>query len=67
MEFNVPITVEVDKVGDSLAAKTPVALTLVYYRGRWQARSESPLVLTELYETMEEALVAAAKELPAAL
>ncbi len=62
MEFRVNITVEVDQVGNALAIKTPVPLQLVYAGGRWRAQCESPPVATLMFDTMQEALVAGAKE-----
>ena len=62
MEFRVSITVEVDQVGNALAVKTPVPIQLVYQSGQWRAQSESPPVATLKFDTMEEAIVAGAKE-----
>lgn len=62
IEFRVNITVEVDQVGNALAIKTPVPLQVVYQGGRWRAQCESPPVLTLMFDDMEEALVAGAKE-----
>lgn len=67
MEFRVNVTVEVDQVGNALAVKTPVALQLVYQQGRWRAQCESPPVCTLVFDTMEEAVVAGAKEAHAEL
>ena len=62
MEFRVNITVEVDQVGNALAIKTPVPIQLVYQAGQWKAQCKSPLVATLRFDTMEEAIVAGAKE-----
>ena len=62
MEFRINVTIEVDQVGNALAIRTPVPLQLIYRGGRWQAQSESPPVATPRFDTMEEALVAGAKE-----
>jgi len=62
MEFRVNMTVEVDQVGNALAIKTPIPLQLVFQGGRWRAQCESPPVATEVFDTMEEAVIAGAKE-----
>ena len=67
MEFRVAVTVEVDQVSGGLAVKTPVPLQLVYQAGQWCAQSDAPLVSTVMYDTMEEAIVAGAKEAVAEL
>ena len=67
MEFRVDLKVEIDRVIDGLASATPVQMQLFYQRGRWLARSEEPLVATLFYDSMEEAIVAGAKEAAAEL
>lgn len=67
MEFRVNVTVEVDHVSGDLARKTPVPLQLVYQGGQWCAQSESPPVYTVMYDSMEEAVIAGAKEASAEL
>lgn len=67
MEFRMNVTVEVDQVGSDVAVKTPIALQLVYQRGQWCAQCEAPPVATVMYETMQEAIVAGAKEAAAEL
>ena len=62
MEFRVSITVEVDQVGNALAVKTPVPMQLVYQGGQWKAQCESPPVATLRFDSLEEAIVAGAKE-----
>ncbi len=61
-EFRVNMTVEVEQVANAMAIKTPVPLQLVYQGGRWRAQCESPAVLTLMFDNMEEALMAGAKE-----
>lgn len=62
MEFRVNLTIEVDQVGNALAVKTPVPLQLVYQHGRWRAQCGKPPISTEMFDTMQEALVAGAKD-----
>jgi len=62
MDFRVNITVEVDQVGNALAVKMPVPIQLVYQQGCWRAQCEKPPISTEMFDTMEEAVVAGAKE-----
>ncbi len=63
MNFRVNLTIEMDKPSGSMAVKTSVPMMLIYQHGRWQAQSVEPPVMTEVYSTLEEALVAGAKEL----
>jgi len=67
MEFRIKITVELDKPSGSLAVKTSVPMMLVYQHGRWQAQSVDPPVMTEFHGTMEEAMIAGAKELKSSM
>lgn len=62
MEFRVNVTVEVDQVGNALAIKTPVPMQIIYQSGQWWAQCEDPPVATVRFDTLEEALVAGAKE-----
>lgn len=67
MEFRVDLTLELDRVTDGLATAVPVQMQLFYQRGQWLARCENPLVATLFYDSMEEAIVAGAKEAVAEL
>lgn len=62
MEFRINLPVEVNQVEDTLVVRKPVPLQLVYQSGRWRAQAESPPVLTDFAESMEEAIVAGVKE-----
>jgi hypothetical protein len=62
MDFRIDMTLEIDRVTNGVAEPTPVPVQLVYHCGRWHAHGEQPLVSTLAYESMEEAIVAAAKE-----
>ncbi len=65
MSFRVNITVEVDQVGNGLAIQTPVAVQLVCERGQWYGQCINPPVTTDMFETMEKAMVACAQEVGA--
>jgi hypothetical protein len=67
MEFRVQVTVEVDQVGNDMTTKTPVPLQVLYQAGQWCAQSDSPPISTVMYDTMQEAIVAGAKEAAAEL
>jgi len=56
------ITVEVERKGNGLAIQTPVPIQLVRERSGWRAECESPPLCTERFETMEQAIVAGAKQ-----
>ena len=58
----VNITVEVEQKGNGLAIQTPVPIQLVRERSRWRAECESPPLCTESFDTLEQAIVAGAKQ-----
>ena len=62
MEFRIDMKLEVEDETDELATRVPITVQVLYRGGRWQAQCLEPPVSTELCETMEEALVQAAKE-----
>ena len=62
MEFRIEMKLEVEDATDELATRVPITVQILYRGGRWQAQCLEPPVSTELCETMEEALVQAAKE-----
>jgi len=59
--------VEVDQVGNALAIKKPVPMQLIYQSGQWRAQCAEPPVATLKFDSMEEAIVAGAKEAAAEL
>ena len=63
--FRVNLTLEVDQVGNGLAIQTPIPIQLIYQRGQWQGQCESPPVATEMFDSMEQALVACADQVVA--
>ncbi len=65
MNFRVNLTVEVDQVANALAIQTPVPIQLDYSRGKWQGRCDSVPVTTDKLDSMEEALVACARQVAA--
>ena len=58
----VNITVEVEQKGNGLAILTPVPIQLVRQRSKWHAECESPPLCTDCFDTMEQAIVAGAKQ-----
>ena len=61
MQFRSNMTIEVDLEEDGLAVKTPVELQLVYQSGGWRALAKDPPISTDMFDTMEKAIVAAAR------
>lgn len=61
----VSMTVEVDQVANALAVRTPVPVQLIFERRQWRAACESPLVETDPFESLEQALVAGARQVAA--
>jgi len=66
-EFTLNLTVEVQQVGNGLAIQTPVPLQCAYTSGRWQAFCETPPVETDRVNTLEEAIIAGARQAAAEL
>ena len=62
MEFRIDMKLEVEDEADELATRVPITVQVLYRGGRWQAQCLEPPVSTELCETMEEALIQAAKD-----
>jgi len=62
VETRVNITIEVEQKGNGLAIQTPVQIQLVQERGKWHAECESPCFSTDTFDTMEQAVVAGAKQ-----
>ncbi len=65
MAFRVNLTIEVDQVANALAIQTPVPIQLVCDRNRWQAFCESPPVATEVFDSMEQAVIACSEQVAA--
>ncbi|MHC4442106.1 MAG: hypothetical protein ACYTF1_07750 [Planctomycetota bacterium] len=61
MEFHLNMTIEIDRMANGLAVRTPVQLQLLHREGQWQALCENPPFNTLFYDTLEETLVTAAK------
>ena len=62
MEFRIEMKLEVEDAADELTTRVPITVQVLYRGGRWQAQCLEPPVSTELCESMEEALIQAAKE-----
>ena len=62
MEFRIDMKLEVEDEADELATRVPINIQVLWRGGRWQAQSVEPPFSTMLCDTMEEALVQAAKE-----
>ena len=61
-DFRVNITVEVDQVANALAIRTPVPLQLVRRAGQWQATCEPLRFESPPADTMEDAVLAGARQ-----
>ena len=62
MEFRIDMTLEVQDETQALATRVPIDVQVIFRAGRWQVQSVEPPFATVLCESMEEALVQAAKE-----
>ena len=59
--FRLNLTIEVDRTGNGLCIHTPVPVQLVRQNGRWNFACEQPPVVTEAFDTLEQALDAGAR------
>ena len=62
MEFRIEMKIEVEEQSDDLSTRVPVILQILYRGGRWQAQCVDPPFSTLLCDSLEEALVQAAKD-----
>jgi hypothetical protein len=61
--MTLPMTVE--QPGAMLSAAVEASVDLVYQAGKWKAQCRQPPVATVLCDSLEQALVTAAKEIAA--
>lgn len=62
MEFRIEMKIEVEEQSDDLSTRVPVIIQILYRGGRWQAQCVEPPFSTLLCDSLEEALVQAAKD-----
>ncbi|MCH8854520.1 MAG: hypothetical protein IID41_17985 [Planctomycetes bacterium] len=62
MEFRIEMKIEVEEQSDDLSTRVPVIIQILYRGGRWQAQCVDPPFSTLLCDSLEEALVQAAKD-----
>lgn len=65
MTFHVVHRILVERPDGDLKSAREVELLLTYERGQWRAKCQQPPVATLRCDSMEEALVTAAKEIVA--
>lgn len=63
MVFRVYVPIEVEKPDQELSSPTRLEIQVIYDHGRWRAQCADPPVSTLVFESMQEALVAAVKEI----
>lgn len=63
MVFRVNLPMLLERPGCELSEATSVTIQLVFERGRWRAQCQEPPVATLICDSMEEALIAAAREI----
>ena len=63
MLFRIQIPISVECQSDELDNSLPVSAEVVYRGGKWQGHCQQPPLVTELSDTLEQALVAIAKEI----
>lgn len=62
MEFRIDMKIEVEEQADDLSTRVPIIVQILYRGGRWQAQCVEPPFSTLLCDSLEEALVQAAKD-----
>ena len=62
MEFRIDMKIEVEEQADELSTRVPITVQILYRGGRWQAQCVEPPFSTLLCDSLEEALVQAAKD-----
>lgn len=62
MEFRIDMKIEVEEQSDELSTRVPITVQILYRGGRWQAQCVEPPFSTLLCDSLEEALVQAAKD-----
>lgn len=62
MEFRIDMKIEVEEQADDLSTRVPIIVQILYRGGRWQAQCVDPPFSTLLCDSLEEALVQAAKD-----
>ncbi len=62
MEFRIDMKIEVEEQSDDLSTRVPIIVQILYRGGRWQAQCVDPPFSTLLCDSLEEALVQAAKD-----
>lgn len=61
------VKLEVEQQHDTFASSVPAEVQLVYDRGKWRAQANDPPIATFMCDSLEEALIAAGKEIQADL
>lgn len=62
MEFRIDMKIEVEEQSDDLSTRVPIIVQILYRGGRWKAQCVDPPFSTLLCDSLEEALVQAAKD-----
>ena len=63
MLFRLNLPLEIDRCVDGLSSPMGVTVQVVCLGGKWQAQCQDPPVATLVCDTLEEALMAAAREI----
>ncbi len=63
MQFRVTLPVEVERPSDDFTVSVKLSVDIAYHGGRWRGQCADPPLVTPLCETLEQALVAIAKEI----
>jgi hypothetical protein len=58
--FRLNLTIEVDQTGNALRIHTPVPVQLICQNNHWCFACEKPPVITDEFDTIEQALIAGA-------
>ncbi len=63
MVFRLSLPLEIERPDQQFSGFQAVPVQIIYEAGRWRAQCQEPPVLTTSCDTLQEALVCAAKEI----
>ncbi len=63
MTFRISLPIRVERQTHDLSDSVQVDVQIVYQGGRWRGQCAAPPMITHMCDSMQEAIVAAAKEL----
>ncbi len=63
MSFRLNLPVDIERPDDDLTTSEALTIQVAYVGGKWRGLCQDPPIATLMHDTLEEALVAAVKEI----